>query len=247
MKSCRKRHPKQCKKFKSGDGCRFNESCAYNHLESKSDQKQDELKEIVNNLEKKVLEMTGKNSLESKKVKQLEKVVKAMCRKVLSLESEIENIKKNTKTSEALSEIFEENEIEEENCKINKECLINNSSSDIDENMILSSTPKEMKNVILEKDRNNEWLTCKQCTYKCKKQISLNKHMITKHTEHQCKDCQEKLPTFIELLKHVSKHHFEEQDEVQEEEAEIHKESDYKEVKENVKRSVFVFGGAKQN
>ena len=71
--------------------------------------------------------------------------------------------------------------------------------------------------------------------------------MITKHTEHQCKACQEKLPTFIELLKHVSKHHFEEQDEVQEEEEEIHRESDYKELKENVKRSVFVFGGAKQN
>ena len=65
--------------------------------------------------------------------------------------------------------------------------------------------------------------------------------MITKHTKHQCKDGQEKVPTFIELLKHVSKHHFKEQDEVQEEEEKNHRESDYKEVKENVKISFFLF------
>ena len=90
IKSCRKIHLKQCKLFKSGDSCRFKKGCAYNHQESKSDEKQDGLQEKVSNLERKVLEMTNKvASIESKQIEQLEKVVKAMCRKVLGLEGEI--------------------------------------------------------------------------------------------------------------------------------------------------------------
>ena len=66
-----------------------------------------------------------------------------------------------------------------------------------------------MKKVINEK----EVLNCKECSYKCKKEISLKKHMLNNHEEHMCKECEEKLPTFMELLKHFAKHHFQDKDE----------------------------------
>ena len=62
-----KRHPKNCRRFKSGEGCRFNKECAYNHKESKPEDKQNELKEMVNHLNKKVLDMTNRFSIETKK------------------------------------------------------------------------------------------------------------------------------------------------------------------------------------
>ena len=47
-----------------------------------------------------------------------------------------------------------------------------------------------------------------KCKYKCKKEISMKKHMLTNHEDHQCKECQQKLPKFMELLKHAAKNHF---------------------------------------
>ena len=74
IQKCYKRHPKDCKRFVSDSGCRFNSECAYNHRTAKED---------------------GENEMFKDKVSELEKVVKALSRKVLSLESEIEYIKNN--------------------------------------------------------------------------------------------------------------------------------------------------------
>ena len=86
IKECYKRHPKRCKKFTSGKECRFQEDCAYDHSRTFEDEEKKELKEKLEILEKTVVELT--NKVESEKIQQLEKVVKAMCRKVLCLESE---------------------------------------------------------------------------------------------------------------------------------------------------------------
>ena len=50
-------------------------------------------------------------------------------------------------------------------------------------------------------------LTCTKCEYKTMQETTLEKHMITKHSEHECKDCKKKLPNFMALLKHVAEHH----------------------------------------
>ena len=194
--------------------------------------------------------MTNKFSIETKKVELLENVVKAMCRKVLCLEGEVEHMKNTNITGEdagesSMSEVSEETENETENVKINNIGLINNSSDDIYGSKVLNSSPKK-KEEIVDKSKDKDLLYCEQCRYKCKQDKYLKKHMITKHSEHQCKECAEKFPTFIELLKHVSNQHFEEQGEVQEEYKEINEQSALKEEEEIVKRSIFVFGDSKQ-
>ena len=66
------------------------------------------------------------------------------------------------------------------------------------------STSKVMKEKENIDDSKEDMLYCKECNYKCKKELSLKKHMVTKYESHKCK---EELPTFMELLKHVAKHH----------------------------------------
>ena len=184
------------------------------------------MKEKLEMLEKTVVELTNKE--ESEKVQQLEKVVKAMCRKVLSLEKEIKDMKKKHETEEEPS--FNMNDI--------KYC---------------SSTPKDDKEKVKKVNSEEDLLTCTECSYKCKKEKSMKKHIITNHENHQCKECQEKLPTFMELLKHVAKHHCKEKVDMHEsncvEDAfEKPEESLFNKQKDNVKEGkkekvkVFVFG-----
>ena len=58
--------------------------------------------------------------------------------------------------------------------------------------------------------------SCNNCEYETMKKAILDKHVITKHAEHNCKDCKEKLPTFMALLKHVAEHHSEQPVEIKE-------------------------------
>ena len=44
-------------------------------------------------------------------------------------------------------------------------------------------------NIIGEKDINEDYLKCKLCEYKCKKDALLKKHIKTKHQEYKCKLC----------------------------------------------------------
>ena len=80
--------------------------------------------------------------------------------------------------------------------------MLNN--SDI---IFFSSTKKAMKNKVEEDTHKEEMLNCKECKYKCKKEINLKKHMVTHHENHKCKECKEELTKFMELLKHIAKHH----------------------------------------
>ena len=72
------------------------------------------MKETLDILQKKVLELTTKvANLEADKVEQLQKVVKAMSRKVISLECQVKEMKRNSLEDEgvkqpALPEVVEE-------------------------------------------------------------------------------------------------------------------------------------------
>ena len=85
-----------------------------------------------------------------------------------------------------------------------------------------SSTPKDVKEKVKINDFREKFLNCAECSYKCKKEKTMKKHILANHEDHQCKECQEKFPAFIELPKHVVKHHFKEQ-------VDIHKRSSDKE------------------
>ena len=106
-KQCHKRHPKSCKRFNSENGCKHGEECAYNHQVDEKFKEVNELKEKVDILEKIVAKKVSK---ERERLEQLEIVVKAMSRKVLSLESELKDLKRKRKPSEEES-IFKIKEI----------------------------------------------------------------------------------------------------------------------------------------
>ena len=48
---------------------------------------------------------------------------------------------------------------------------------------------------------------CDKCEYVFKKKSTLNKHIKTKHAEHECKSCKLKIKTAFEALKHTAQDH----------------------------------------
>ena len=95
---CRKKHPKPWKKYTSVNGCRHGEKYAYTHDRvTKHDEERDKLKEKVHILERKITNIT---SIDNPMLERLEVVLKALTRKVLGLESEIEKCKAKKKKPE---------------------------------------------------------------------------------------------------------------------------------------------------
>ena len=74
-----KRHPKSCKRFNSGNGCKHGEECAYNHQVNENVKEVNKLKPKVDILEKTVAKLNNKEvSKEKERLEQLEIVVRAM-------------------------------------------------------------------------------------------------------------------------------------------------------------------------
>ena len=188
IKECPKRHPKMCRRLNSENKCRFKEECAYNHKRIKPNEDVNVLKDKVDILENTVKELTKK--VEVQNLEQMERVMHALTRKVLSLENEIEAMKNKVKTDKKVE---------------NEKYLEKESSFNISD--IKHSTPKVLKEKEKTDGSKEGMINCKECSYKCKKELSLKKHMVTKHESHKCKECKEELSTFMELLKHVAQHH----------------------------------------
>ena len=68
-------------------------------------------------MKKEVFDITNKFNIEAKKVEQMEKVVKAMCKKKFSLESEIESIRNNNIPDECARELGVSEVLESKNWK----------------------------------------------------------------------------------------------------------------------------------
>ena len=138
-----------------------------------------------------------------------------MSRKVLELEGEIKRIKFNSVKSErsegkGVSDQVKKKEIELEKVGSKQNFMDNEISFDHNDDKNSTSTPKKKKEIVLESEAQEEFLSCNKCNYKCKKGTILRKHMITKHEEHPCKECDMKLKTFMDLFQHVAKHHLKE-------------------------------------
>ena len=218
-KTCPKRHPKKCKRYAVGN-CRFLSDCAYEHKKPTTNKEHEDLKV---------------------KVETMEKVLHAMTRKVLSLENEVIDLKRNKinhlvfeDLKNKVSELDKEKNIQKD--KVDESLNFNHNS--IKET---SSTPKDK--LLEELKSKSELLKCEKCNYSCKKEKSLKNHMLTKHDYHECKECQKKLPNFMQLLKHKAEHHTEEQKEISEEERLLQKqiENEHGEDHEAEKEASHVF------
>ena len=85
-------------------------------------------------------------------------------------------------------------------------------TSDLKDN---SSTPKKGKDRGEESKNKDDFQSCRLCNYKCKKESSLENHMVTKHVSSESKECKEKLPSSMKLPKHMAENHYKEQEYVQ--------------------------------
>ena len=240
IKQCQKRHPKNCKRFASGSGCRHDKKCAYNHTV-------EEMKKKIEILENIVADLTNKEvSKENEKMEQLEVVVKALVRKVLSLESGLKVMKSNktacheepflfVKKESESEKVEEEKGDKEKKPETTKEASQASSSKKIKETTnkvkdknkfskrkdnkvsVFKFGAEARKNVLdgkesEEKETTSTEFKCDLCSYKAQKLKTLKKHIDSKHTEQNCKVCRKEFKTSMELVTHVAKEHVEEEE-----------------------------------
>ena len=134
------------------------------------------------------------------KVKKIETVLHAMTRKVLILEKEMTEVKKNNKVLKVNKNI----DIESPQI-ISEKNYFTAKSSSVQKVKDSSLEVKEATDETKKRDTKEEF-SCKKCDYKTKKEAILIKHMITKHDNHESKKCKENLPSFMALLKHIAEH-----------------------------------------
>ena len=128
IKGCLKRHPKICKRLESESGCRFKEKCTYSHQACIVNEEQNELKDKLRLLEEIVAQLT--NKVENGKLEQLETVVIALAPKTLSLENEIEMMKKSRPSqnivNKEVSEDVKDKGERTEKYILDEDCLLDN-------------------------------------------------------------------------------------------------------------------------
>ena len=101
----------------------------------------------------------------------MEKVLKAMTRKVLSLETELIQVKERSSICNDAEDPKDKvsEDVKDIESKIEKQASGENISFDHDEIKGTTSTPKDKKNNVDKLDSKIEMLNCKHCNYSCKK------------------------------------------------------------------------------
>ena len=179
IKNCKKRHPKKCKRFAASSACKFKDDCAYHH------------KEITNKEDQEI----------KSKVIVLEKIVTEMALQIINLKTEVSEMKKEKLLKENNDEeVYQTSSVDGEIKKIVKE---NNDP----EGMVKEVKANLESNDIDTSDKKEEFLKCKLCDYKCKKETLLKKHFKSKHQEYRCKVCDMKVANSMDLLQHTAKEH----------------------------------------
>ena len=157
---------------------------------------------------------------ETQKVKELDKIVKVLVRKVLSLESEITEMKKNQIQSEGTEE--------KALIHLNEMNYINSQSSPKDVKVPEEKPVEEAEGILtgtklLKKTDPKSDFKCEKCDYVCKKLSTIKNHVTTKHTNKKCKVCYNKFKSSMEIIYHVAKEHHKEDELIDIESEEIPK------------------------
>ena len=213
IKRCEKRHPKRCKKYASGNTCRFKNDCAYSHKKSVESQEKDMLKEKVNSLEKTVSEMVIKLiNFE----KELNEIKKDQINK--------EKIENKVQNSEKIKDTSEDAASKDENLKKVLEMKVDSSkckgkiSNTKDSKKSVFVFGAEARKSVLEVKKSEEIkkssssLKCDQCDYNCERPNTLKKHINTKHTVQKCSLCSQEFTISMDLLSHIAKEHHDGED-----------------------------------
>ena len=121
-------------------------------------------------------------------------------------ESQINRVNIEAEQEELSSNIIKQNnkiieeskDLEAHNAIIEKEVLVENFQNSSDG--VQSDGQHSEEN----KDETPEIIfQCKECAYTCKKEVTMKKHVNTKHTKQKCKVCDLEFETSIAVLKHV--------------------------------------------
>ena len=167
IKNCPKRHPKLCRRFAIGEACTFNAECAYYHQNS----------------------LTADNEKMNKKLKHLERVVEEMAIKIVQLDMELDEVRKNKQDNVIVKDLGEE---------LDKSKEVNTSKISNDQEQLPSESDAQYK---IGK------LKCDICSYSCKKQSVLKKHIKSNHEGHKCSFCEKSFKTMSEVLQHKAQKH----------------------------------------
>ena len=194
--TCQKRHPKNCKRYTSGN-CSFKVDCAYKHQSN--------------------IAVLDHSNIEQK-VKFLENFVHELSLKLLNMEEELQALKQTKvgENSKVETKYFTE-ELEKAETYIDEELEYSKEEEtevfpEIDLSHISGKKEgSENKEAIKNKSGEDKFLFCEYCSYKCKKESTLQKHKNDKHAlndeGHQCNQCIERFPSLSDLLEHDEKEH----------------------------------------
>ena len=125
-------------------------------------------------------------------VKQMEIVIKELAIEVTCLESELNKVKLNLDTKTSITDSKDKECYKDGKSSYEKPLAGTNNSE------IIKEKPEEMLATEFK---------CDECKYVVKKKSTLNKHIKTKHAEHECKSCNLKFKTALEALKHTANDH----------------------------------------
>ena len=186
-KTCDKRHPKLCRRYVLEGSCSYGERCDYLHKEKYISPADHRLKGRIDELEKVLGEKVSEEKKMAVAIMELEKVVKAMSRKIIHLEEEIISVKASNHKA-CLNEPF-------------KDTLEFKNSTPVSEKKVLAVGDTKSK-----KSKKDQY-KCEKCDYKCKREETLLKHMNLKHEHQECKICSKSFSSTVELLQHIAKEH----------------------------------------
>ena len=125
----------------------------------------------------------------NKKLKHLERVVEEMAIKVVQLDMELDEFRKNKTDNVIVRELVEE---------LDKSKEVNISKISKDQEQLPSESDAKYK---------IGQLKCDICSYSCEKQSVMKKHIKSNHEGHKCSFCEKSLKTMSELLQHKAQNH----------------------------------------
>ena len=193
IKSCKKRHPKICRRFALENFCKFGKECSYVH-NTKEHSKickdvHDDILEDMKNLKAEV-DLIKKTVQSLSEIKKEGKIIK---KSIEALKKDINDIKaENIKISKKVSTIEEDMESETDE------------NSDADE--IESHDETEIRELLsciyckthfgkrkyyeshMENHEGDGIIKCLKCLYSCESKVTLIKHMNTKHPHSSSKN-----------------------------------------------------------
>ena len=198
-KSCSKRHPKTCRNFSQKGECRHNEKCAYSHKQQENVQLK--FNEIM-------LFLISRNQQD----------IVALKEEVKNMQNLVENMVDYNKNKEQNVESSKDVENKEKDTNLDQ-----TKSNHVD----VKDTEEDYgeKSNDLHVNKTQTVFKCEECQFECEKQITLNKHRNTKHTQDNskkservnkaasnndkfhCDECSYSCSTKKSLKKHMSQKH----------------------------------------